>query len=80
MVVLFSYFLVALIVSLTLSVFCTPPFHSLFDVLAYLVNILFHPRTRDTFLCSILSLGLTKSCVFYVMCDWGVDEMFIPCP
>lgn len=66
---LFSCFLVALIVSLTMSVFCSPPFHILFDVLAYLANILFHPCTRDTFLCSILSLGRTKSCLFYVMCD-----------
>lgn len=74
---LFSCFLVAPIISLTLSF--SPPFHILFDVLAYLVNILFHPRTRDTFLCSILSLGRTKSCLFYVMCDWGVDEMFVHC-
>lgn len=73
---LFSCLLVAPIVSLTLSVFCSPPFHILFDVLAFLANILFHPRTRDTFLCSILSLGRTKSCLFYVMCDWGVDETF----
>lgn len=75
-----SCFLVAPIVSLTLSVFCSPPFHILFDVLAYLANILFHPCTRDTFLCSSLSLGRTKSCLFYVMCDWGVDEMFVHCP
>lgn len=75
---LFSCFLVAFIASLTLSVLCSP-FHILFDALAYLANILFHPHTRDTFLCSILSLGRNKSCLLYVMCDWGVDEMFVHC-